>query len=152
MLFIISVILAYLYASFLEWWVHKYILHGLGKKKNNWFDFHWYSHHQKCRKCGNKDNSYLKNKPFHHSVKKELIGLATLLALHFPLFYVSLPFYFTLVICAGRYFYMHRKSHVNVAWGLKTMPWHWKHHMGRNQDANWGITTNLWDKILKTNK
>ena len=152
MLFIISIVLAYLYASFLEWWIHKHVLHGLGKKRGSWFDFHWHSHHKRCRKTGNEDNSYLKSRPFHYSVKKELIGLSALLALHFPLFYISSPFYFTLVVCTGRYFYMHRKSHVNVAWGLKAMPWHWNHHMGKNQDANWGITTNLWDKILKTNK
>ena len=153
MLFVIlSIFLAFLYATFSEWWIHKYVLHGLGKKKNNWFSFHWHSHHRKCRRNRNKDISYLQKDPLHFSVKKELIGLTTILALHTPLLYVSSAFYFTLVVCATRYFFMHRRSHIDVRWGQRAMPWHWKHHMGKDQDANWGITTDFWDRILKSNK
>ena len=48
----------YLYATWLEWILHKYILHGLGKKKNSWFNFHWHSHHRSCRKNSNLDENY----------------------------------------------------------------------------------------------
>ena len=29
-------------------------------------------------------------------------------------------------------------------------PWHYDHHMGKNQDANWCVTFPLWDHILGT--
>jgi len=45
---------------------------------------------------------------------------------------------------------MHRKSHLDVEWGKKWMPWHWDHHMGRDQNANWGVTLPLWDYALGT--
>ena len=35
---------------FLEWFVHKYLLHGLGKKKNSFLAFHWSGHHKESRK------------------------------------------------------------------------------------------------------
>jgi sterol desaturase/sphingolipid hydroxylase (fatty acid hydroxylase superfamily) len=49
-----------------------------------------------------------------------------------------------------RYFYMHQKSHRDVEWGKKHIPWHYDHHMGKNQDANWGVTTAIWDLIMGT--
>ena len=151
MLVVLSIFLAYLYTTFAEWFIHKYVLHGLGKKKSSWFNFHWHSHHKKCRKNKNKDINYLTQPP-HYSVKKELFGLMFLLLLHAPVVYVSVWFYLTLIVCACRYFYMHRKSHTNTSWGMKKMPWHWKHHMGKNQDMHWGVTTDMWDKIFKTNQ
>ena len=52
------ILFAYLYATFLEWAIHKYVLHGLGKNKNSWFNFHWHSHHKTCRKNANQDDNY----------------------------------------------------------------------------------------------
>jgi sterol desaturase/sphingolipid hydroxylase (fatty acid hydroxylase superfamily) len=49
-----------------------------------------------------------------------------------------------------RYFYIHKKSHLNVNLAKQNVPWHWDHHMGKNQDANWGVTTDMWDLIMKT--
>ena len=51
---------------------------------------------------------------------------------------------------AMRYFYYHRRAHLNVEWGKKKMPWHYDHHMGKNQDSNWGVTVEWVDKLFKT--
>ena len=32
---IFQIFIGYLYATWLEWAIHKYVLHGLGKKKGN---------------------------------------------------------------------------------------------------------------------
>ena len=37
---------AYVYGGFLEWALHKYVLHGLGKNKKSIFSFHWHKHHK----------------------------------------------------------------------------------------------------------
>ena len=50
-----QIIIGYMYGTWLEWALHKYILHGLGKNKKSWFNFHWYSHHKSCRKNKNFD-------------------------------------------------------------------------------------------------
>jgi len=37
-----------------------------------------------------------------------------------------------------------------VEWGKKKMPWHYDHHMGKNQDSNWGVTVEWPDKLFNT--
>jgi sterol desaturase/sphingolipid hydroxylase (fatty acid hydroxylase superfamily) len=145
---LITIFIAYLYATFLEWVIHKYILHGLGKNKNSWFNFHWHSHHKACRKNNNLDESY--NKFLSPPVRRELLGLYALLVLHLPIYFIFPYFYYTLVVCTVRYFYVHQKSHRDTKWAKKHMPWHHDHHMGKNQDANWGVTTDIWDTIFNT--
>ena len=96
-------LLAFVYASLLEWVIHKYLFHGAGKNKKSSFAGHWHIHHKLCRKNDNADEIYI-----------------------------------------------HRRCHVDVEWGKRNFPWHYDHHMGKNQDANWGVTNPLWDHILKT--
>jgi len=144
------ILFAYLYATFLEWAIHKYVLHGLGKNKNSWFNFHWHSHHKTCRKNANQDDNY---KTFLSSpIRREILGLYALSMIHLPIYFFMPYFYYTLIVCVIRYFYVHQKSHINVEWGRKKVPWHYEHHMGKNQDANWGVTTDIWDTILNTKR
>ena len=148
MTIIIGVIIGYLYATWLEWVLHKYVLHKLGKKKNSWFSFHWSVHHQTCRKNDNKDGDY--NKFLPTVVSREILGLYALLIFHLPFYFISPWFFYTLIASSARYFYVHQKAHRDVEWGKKHVPWHYTHHMGKNQEANWGVTTPLWDRILGT--
>ena len=30
------------------------------------------------------------------------------------------------------------------------LPWHYDHHMGKNQNANWGVTTDWVDRLAGT--
>jgi len=70
--------------------------------------------------------------------------------LHIPTIIISPLFYYTLIICAIRYFKIHKKSHLDVGWCKDHLPWHYDHHMGKNQDANWGVTTDWIDRLLGT--
>ena len=145
------VLLAFVYANFLEWSIHKYLFHGLGKNKKSFFASHWSGHHQVCRKNENFDESYTKFPP-DPSVLKELFSLFILNLIHFPLYFISPFFYLCLSLFSVRYFYMHQRGHLDVEWGKKNMPWHYDHHMGKDQDSNWGVTNPLWDNILGTRK
>ena len=129
--------------------VHKYIFHGIGKNKKSTFSSHWHIHHKLCKKNNFKDKCYIET-PLHFSVKKELTSLLLLVIVHLPLLFISWFFYVSLIFFSARYFYLHRKSHIDIEWGKKNLPWHYDHHMGKDQDANWGVTNPLWDYILGT--
>ena len=143
-------ILGILYANLMEWVIHKYILHGLGKNKKSFFAFHWNEHHNVCRKNQFMDESYTTCHPFEGSRLKESVGLLGLVVAHLSVGFISLGFMSALVLYSGAYITLHRYSHVNPTWGKKYMPWHWDHHMGKNQDANWNVVFPLTDWLLKT--
>ena len=141
--------LAFVYTNLLEWAIHKYLFHGLGKNKKSYFSTHWHHHHKTVRKNGYKDISY-NGFPPHPSVRQEVGSLVLLALLHLPLVFVNVFFYVSLLYFTCRYFYIHRKSHLDPDWGLEYYSWHYDHHMGRNQNANWGVTSPFWDWIFKT--
>jgi hypothetical protein len=147
----ISFMVAYIYSGLLEWFLHKYILHGLGKNKKSIFSFHWHFHHKTCRKNDNFDEDYRKFPP-PPSVKKEILFLTLLVAAHVPFFFVAPYFFIGLLFYTGRYFYYHRRAHLDVAWAKKNIPWHYEHHTGKNQDANYGVTVEWPDKLFNTRR
>ena len=57
-LHICTIPLAIIYSQVSEWIIHKYVLHGLGKKKGSHWSFHWHAHHKKCRKNDFYDEDY----------------------------------------------------------------------------------------------
>ena len=148
-LHLLSIPLAIVYSHLLEWVLHKYVLHGLGKNKKSKWSSHWNTHHKKSRKNDFYDHDYEKGWQ-HQSARSEILGLITLSFLHLPLIFVSPIFYTILVICAIRYYKIHKKSHLDPEWCKKYIPWHYDHHMGKNQDANWGVTTDWVDRLLNT--
>tara|TARA_Y100001938_G_scaffold149519_1_gene236627 strand:+ start:1870 stop:2301 length:432 start_codon:yes stop_codon:yes gene_type:complete len=138
-----------MYSHILEWVLHKYVLHGLGKKKKSRWASHWHTHHRSSRQNDNYDEDYSKGF-FHYGVRGEILGLLILGVLHLPTILISPLFYYTLIVCAIRYFKIHKKAHLDVEWCKKHLPWHYDHHMGKNQDANWGVTNEWVDRLLNT--
>jgi len=148
---LIQILIGVLYASLVEWLVHNYILHGLGKRKNSIWSFHWHEHHHNSRKYNFVDSSYLQ--PFYSGSRfKEILGLLVLalaqswLLLWFPWFVFT-----TWTYCAV-YLWAHRKSHLEPEWCKRWLPWHYDHHCGKNQDKNWGVVLPIWDYVLGTRK
>lgn len=146
----VSIPLGLLYGNFAEWFIHRYILHGLGKNKNSFWRTHWYDHHRNSRRAGNFDVDYTKPLFRWHAAGKELGALVGLAISHLPLFFVAPYFAATLFYCACNYYFKHKKSHLDVEWGRKKVPWHLDHHLGPNQDANWCVTKPWFDHILGT--
>lgn len=146
----IGIPLGLLYANAGEWLIHKYVLHGIGKNKKSFFSFHWSEHHRTSRKQGFFDPDYERSVFGNHAQGKEALALVGLVALHLPLFPVA-PF-FTSTVCyaAANYFYKHRKAHLDPAWAKQHLKHHYDHHMGIDQDANWGVTRPWFDWLMGT--
>jgi len=149
LLHLLSIPLAIVYSHLLEWAMHKYVLHGIGKNKKSAWASHWNTHHRRSRQNDNYDEDYKKGF-FDKTVRSEILGLFVLSFIHIPTIFISPLFYYTLVVCAIRYYLIHKKSHLDVEWCKKHLPWHYDHHMGKNQDANWGVTTDWFDKVAGT--
>ena len=45
---VLAMPLGYLYATALEWGIHRYLFHGRGKKRGSLFAFHYVEHHGAC--------------------------------------------------------------------------------------------------------
>jgi hypothetical protein len=147
---VVGIALGLLHANAVEWLTHKYVLHGLGRKKGSLWRFHWAQHHRIARKNGMFDKSY--EEPFWRwsARGKEIAGIVGLAAVHLPLFKIAPFFTAAVLFSSGNYLYRHRKAHVNVEWGKKHMPHHYDHHMGPNQDANWCVSYPWFDWLLGT--
>ena len=98
-----------------------------------------------ARKNKNLDPDY-KLKLFHNETYLTLLGVV----LHVPLVFVWAPFAWTAICYASAYMILHRMSHTHVELFKEWMPWHYEHHMGRNQNANWCVVCPLMDYIMGT--
>lgn len=139
-----ALILAVLLTNVSEWLIHKYILHGLGKSKDSFFHYHW-QHHQRCRKNDYADQKYAAVTPM---VVKEVALLGSLVVL---LLAVGTKLTICLALTIALYYYVHRKGHLDPQWAKRWTPWHYDHHMGRDQDKNWCVTFPWFDWVMRTN-
>ena len=133
--------IGFLYAQLLEWLIHKYLLHKLGKnRKNKFFSYHFYEHHRTSRNNLFYDSSSL----------KETLSLILLLVLHLPVIAFSFALFSGITTGALRYLYVHRRAHLEPEWCRKHYPWHYAHHMATTQEMNWGVTTDKFDRLFGT--
>jgi len=98
-----------------------------------------------ARMNDNKDIDYSK-RLFHNETWLTLAGML----IHIPLFWFAPVFTFITILYASIYIVLHRKSHEHVEFFKKWMPWHYEHHMGVNQNANWCVVFPLMDYIMGT--
>jgi len=146
----VGVPLGLLYANVGEWVIHKHVLHGPGKRRSSFWSFHFHEHHQASRRNEMVDPDYERRPVGVHAQGKELAGLAGLCLLHAPLFPVAPGFTAAVWFSAAWYYRVHKKAHEDPDWAREHLPWHYDHHMGRNQNANWGVTSPFWDWIFRT--
>ena len=135
-------ILGLIYGSFLEWGVHKYLFHELGKNKNSIFAFHLREHHINCINNQNEDNRF---------TLRENLGIAVLTLLHLPIFFLSSSFYYGLAAYGLAFIICHKLVHKYSEWGKKWFPWHWDHHM-THQNHNMNVVVPIADYLLGTRK
>ena len=146
----IGIPLGLLYANASEWVVHKYILHGLGKNPNSFWAFHWHEHHRAARRHQHVDDAY-RGSPFRANAQgKELAALVGSAALLAPIFPIAPFFVGTVWYSAANYYRRHKRAHLDPAWAKQHLPWHYDHHMGPEQDANWCVTRPWFDWIMGT--
>ena len=140
----------WVYGHFFEYAVHRWLLHGPMKKKGSLLSFHFSQHHKNARKNRFEDFDY--DKPFElgNAANKELISLTLAAAIHLP-FVFYLPWFFGIsMVSLCSYYYHHYRAHVDPKWGKKNLPWHYDHHMGKNQNMNFGVRSDFFDKLFNT--
>lgn len=139
-------------AGVVEWLVHKHILHGTGRKRGSFWSFHWYEHHTASLKNDMMDPDYQRFPIGRHAQGKEILGIC-LLSLPALAIAPVMPFYSgTMLYCGFDYYRKHKRAHMDPNWAREHLPWHYDHHMGPDQDANWGVTRPWVDIIMKTRK
>ncbi len=146
----IGIPLGLLAANGLEWAVHKHVLHGLGKRKSSMWSFHWHEHHRACRQHEGRDPNYDRPLLGWHAQGKEALGLVLLGVSVAPLFPVAPGFVGALWWSGLRYYKVHKRSHEDPEWAREHLPWHYDHHMGPKQDANWCVSRPWFDHIMGT--
>lgn len=146
----IGIPLGLMAANASEWAIHKYWLHERGTKKGSFWAFHWHDHHRASRKNGYVDPDYAVPLYEASAQSKEallLLGAAVAVAPMFPL----APFFTgTLWYSAINYYRVHKKGHLDPEWAREHLPWHYDHHMGPNQHANWCVTKPWFDIVMGT--
>ena len=142
--------LGLLYMNAGEWLIHKHALHGLGRRRESYWSFHWHDHHRNVRTNGHIDEQYGRSLWGWHAQSKEALGLVAAALVHAPLFPVA-PFFTGAVwYSTWNYYRVHKRSHQDPGWAREHLTWHYDHHMGPNQDANWCVTKPWFDKIMGT--
>ena len=135
-LFLLGIIIA----NVIEYSIHRYVFHGWGKKKKSIFAFHLREHHIVARR-----NKFLDNKV---SVK-EVFGLPALLAILFPLYFLSNALYLGLAVYGLLFFILHNIQHKFPDVAKKYFWWHWNHHM-KNQNKSWNVVLPITDLVMGT--
>jgi len=139
-----QIILAWLYGHIFEYVAHKYFLHN-HKTFKSIFKHHFGEHHKIARKNGMYDPAY--NKVF--SSRFEIYSLLAAAVIHLPVVFFLPWAYVTLILSLTSYYFIHRKTHVDVEWGKKWFPWHYDHHMGKDQHDWWGVRLPIIDLSVK---
>ena len=147
----IGIPLGLLAANATEWVVHKYVLHGLGRRKGTFWSFHWHDHHRNVRRNDHVDPDY--QRPLlskWNGQSKEALALVGSALAMVPLFPIAPFFVGTVAYCTLNYYRKHKRAHLDPAWAREHLPWHYDHHMGPNQDANWCVTRPWFDHVMGT--
>ena len=134
-----------LYANALESLIHKYVLHVLGKKKGSFWSFHFHDHHKRVSKGYGIDPTYENNRFYG----REIWALFFLDLIHTPFWWVDTVFACTIFIYMLLYYYAHVKSHMDIEWAKKWLPWHYDHHMS-GKEGNWGVLLPFCDILIGT--
>jgi hypothetical protein len=135
-----------------EWFIHKHVLHGLGKNKDSFWSFHWHEHHRESRAHEMLDPQYKRSLFSWQAQTKEVVALLGGAVLMAPLFPIAPFFTGTVWWTMWRYYKVHKRAHLDPGWAKEHLPWHYDHHMGKDQNANWCVTHPLFDNILGTRK
>lgn len=152
MLIFLGIIAGYVYSTAMEWVVHNWVYHRLGKKLGGMLNFHLKEHHRDTSVHRGIDPAIVEGKLGWNAHGREAIGLTFLVLVHSPIVLVSPAFFATLCGMAILYRVMHVKSHQDPEWCKRYMPWHWEHHFGADPHANWCITSDWFDRLVGTRK
>ena len=140
-----QIVFAWIYSHLFEYVAHRYFLHNNKRFKSS-FKNHFANHHYISRKNAMYDENY----ESVLSSKFEMYSLLITAIIHAPIGLLFPYSYLTLLTSLFVYYIIHKKAHTNVSWGRKWLPWHYAHHMGKNQHINWGVRLPIVDLLFGT--
>jgi hypothetical protein len=134
-----------------EWVIHKYLLHHLGAKRSSFWAFHWHQHHRSVRRHKMVDALYVAEASGQSEWSRELKSIVIGGIIGGAILMPFVPaFVITVWYRLYRYYLVHRRSHLDSDWARTNLPWHYDHHMGKSQNANWCVTHPWFDYIMGT--
>jgi hypothetical protein len=133
-----------------EWAIHKYVLHGLARNKDSFWSFHWHDHHKNARQNELHDPDYKGSVFQWNGQGKEALALTLSAMAWLPLFPVAPFLTGTMIYSMVNYYRKHKRAHLDPEWAREHLPWHYDHHMGPNQHANWCVTHPWFDEVMGT--
>lgn len=145
-----QITVAWLYGHLLEYSTHRWFLHNSKSKfTRKGFRHHFNRHHSVSRKNLMSDEEYVnfgigRKRAFEHR------ALFLLTVAHLPILFFFPIAYAVLAISALAYYIVHSMAHWFPVWGRQWLPWHYDHHMGKDQHKNWGVRLPLFDYIFAT--
>lgn len=142
--------LGMIYANVGEWLIHRHVLHGPGKRRSSMWSFHFHEHHQAARRDEMMDPDYERGMLGWHAQGKEVAGIVGICALHAPLFPIAPGFTAAVWLSGFNYYRWHKRAHQDPEWARENLPWHYDHHMGPDQDQNWGVSWPWADWLMGT--
>ena len=144
-----QILIAWIYGHFLEYFAHRFYLHGRYRAARSAFVSHFKNHHFASRKNRMKDEKYSKLR-FDFRDDFEQRALLILAIAHFPVVFIFPYAYMTLLASSASYYIIHHLSHRYPVWGRHYFPWHYAHHLGPDQHQNWGVRLPIVDYIFGT--
>jgi len=151
MMSVLAILLGVFYVNASEWFMHKYILHALGRNPRSFWAYHLSVHHAVSRQNAMLDAGYRHiSLTTWNTQSKELVVLAGIVLIHAPLWYYSPLFTSAVYGSLLMYYYRHRKAHLNPAWAKTHLRWHYDHHFGHQSEANWCVTWPWFDYLMGT--
>ena len=144
-----QILIAWIYGHFLEYFAHRFYLHGRYRAAKSAFASHFKNHHFASRKNRMKDKKYATLR-FDLRGDFEQRALLILATIHFPVVFVFPYAYLTLLLSSASYYIIHHLVHRYPGLGRKYFPWHYSHHLALDQHQNWGVRLPIVDYIFGT--
>lgn len=147
-----SVVVGYGLAVAIEWSVHNFVFHRLGKRRGSFFGFHYKDHHRAVRRTRGGDPAFDGTRFAWNGYGREFWGVIGGMVLLAPLALVAPLCWVSAAVCGVHYHIVHMRSHRDPRWCQDHLRWHWDHHLGTNQDTNWGVTNQWFDCVMGTRR
>jgi sterol desaturase/sphingolipid hydroxylase (fatty acid hydroxylase superfamily) len=133
-----------------EWFFHRYVLHGLGRRPGSMWAYHWHEHHRLARAHQMLDPDY-QGWPLHWNTQgKEALFLLSIIALHLPLIAWFPGYVAGMFLGLAVYYVKHRKAHLDADWAKVRLPWHYEHHLSAGVEGNWCVSWPWFDWLMGT--
>ena len=135
-------VLGFLYGSLLEYVIHDFLFHRMGRKKGSIFAYHLKGHHALARRNNFIDVTLS---------KVEYYGLVFLCLIHLPIIFINVGFWLGVTLYAIAFKVIHGLQHRYPDFTKKYMKWHWDHHM-KSANKNFGVVVPWMDYLFGTRK